>query len=170
MTRQALGTPKKKGPVFLTESGLSLIARTEGNNVSAKIPAAWYRLLNRVCKHHSDFKRLGFHHLRNEIRRLADGETMGVFLRHGKPVKTDALAGVYSNTDFEKVFKAQDKLWETWKDIFTPLDEVELPRKITPEDIRLIRRLKRQGVQTKKLAERFGVCADTIRKYCHKKK
>lgn len=174
MTRQALGTPKKKGPVFVTESGLSLIARTEGNNVSAKIPAAWYRLLRRVCKHHPEFKRLGFHHLRktagNEIRRLADGETMGVFLRHGKPVKTDALAGVYSNADFEKVFKAQDKLWETWKEIFTPLDEVELPRKITPEDIRLIRRLKRQGVQTKKLAERFGVCADTIRRYCRKKK
>lgn len=174
MTRQALGTPKKKGPVFVTESGLSLIARTKGNNVSAKIPAAWYRLLNRVCKHHSDFKRLGFHHLRktagNEIRRLADGETMGVFLRHGKPVKTDALAGVYSNADFEKVFKAQDRLWETWKDIFTPLDEVELPRKITPEDIRQIRRLKRQGVKTKVLAERFGVCADTIRTYCRKKK
>ena len=64
MTRQALGTPKKKGPVFLTEGGLSLIARTEGNNVSAKIPAAWYRLLNRVRKHQKEFKRLGFHHLR----------------------------------------------------------------------------------------------------------
>ena len=64
MTRQALGTPKKKGLVFLTEGGLSLIARTEGNNVSAKIPAAWYRLLNRVRKHQKEFKRLGFHHLR----------------------------------------------------------------------------------------------------------
>jgi DNA-binding transcriptional regulator YiaG len=160
--------------VFLTESGLSLIARTKGNNVSAKIPAAWYRLLNRVCKHHPDFKRLGFHHLRktagNEIRKIADGETMGVFLRHGKPVKTDALAGVYSNADFEKVFKAQDKLWETWKDIFTPLDEVALPRKITPEQIRQMRRLKTQGVKTKKLAEMFGVSLDTIRVYCRKKK
>lgn len=174
MTQQALGTPKKKGPVFLTENGLSLIARTKGNNVSAKIPAAWYRLLNRVCKHHPDFKRLGFHHLRktagNEIRKIADGETMGVFLRHGKPVKTDALAGVYSNADFEKVFKAQDKLWETWKDIFTPLDEVELPRKITPEQIRQMRRLKTQGVKTKKLAEMFGVSPDTIRVYSRKKK
>lgn len=173
MTRQALGTPKKKGPVFLTESGLSLIARTTGNNVSAKIPAAWYRLLNRVCKHHPKFKRLGFHHLRktagNEIRKLADGETMGVFLRHGKPVKSDMLAGVYSNPVFPRVFEAQDRFWEAWKDIFTPLGEVELPRKISPEQIRQIRRLKRQGVQTKKLAEMFGVCADTIRTYCRKK-
>ncbi len=98
-------------------SGKSLIEPTKGNNVSAKISAAWYRLLNRVKKNHSDFKRLGFYHLRKTagdfIRKLSDGETMGVFLRHGKPVKTDALAGVYSNADFEKVFKAQARLsWD----------------------------------------------------------
>jgi len=174
MTRQAIGTPKKQGPVFLTDGGLSLIARTTGNNVSAKIPAAWYRLLNRVQKHHPDFKRLGFHHLRrtagNEVRKFTDGETMGVFLRHGKPVKSDPQAGAYSNPVFTRVFDVQDKLWEVWKDIFTPLDDVELPRKTSPEQIRQIRRLKKQGVKTKKLAEMFGVCADTIRVYCRKKK
>ena len=173
MTRQALGTPKRGGPVFLTAGGSSLIARTEGNNVCAKIPAAWYRLLNRVGKHHKGFKRLGFHHLRktagNEVRKLADGETMGVFLRHGKPVESDSLAGLYSNPVFPRVFEAQDLLWESWKDIFTPLEDVELPRKTTPEQIRQIRRLKKQGVPTKKLAETFGVCADTIRVYCRKK-
>lgn len=173
MTRQALGTPKKQGLVFVTESGLSLIAKTAGNNTSAKIPAAWGRLVSRVRKHHPDFRWFGFHHLRktagNQVRKLADGETMGVFLRHGKPVKTDALAGSYSNPDFTKVFAAQDKLWELWKDIFTPLEDVELPRKTSPEQIRQIRRLKKQGVQTKKLAEMFGVCTDTIRVYCRKK-
>lgn len=174
MTRQAIGTPTKKGPVFLTDGGFSLIARTTGNNVSAKIPAAWYRLLNRVQKHHPDFKRLGFHHLRktaaNEVRKLSDGETMGVFLRHGKPVKSDMLAGAYSNPVFTRVFDVQDKLWEHWKDIFTPLDDVKLPRKTSPEQIHQIRRLKKQGMNTKKLAEMFGVCADTIRVYCRKKK
>jgi len=173
MTRQALGTPKKQGLVFVTDSGLSLIAKTAGNNTSAKIPAAWGRLVRRVRKHHRDFRWFGFHHLRrtagNQVRKLADGETMGVFLRHGKPVKTDALAGSYSNPDFTKVFAAQDKLWEVWKDIFTPLEDVELPRKTSPEQIRQIRRLKKQGVQTKKLAEMFGVCTDTIRVYCRKK-
>ena len=140
MIRQALGTPKKKGTVFLTASGLSLIARTSGNNVSAKIPAAWNRLLKRVQKHHPEYRRLSFHHLRktarNEIRKLADGETMGVFLRHGKPVKSDTLAGMYSDPVFPRVFEGQDKMWESWKDIFTPLGEVELPRKISPEQIR----------------------------------
>ena len=174
MTRQALGEPKKKGPVFVTEGGLSLIAPTKGNNPCAKIPAAWYRLLNRVTKHHPEFKRLGFHHLRktagNFIRKLSDGETMGVFLRHGKPVKSDPLAGTYSNPVFSRVFDAQDRLWELLKDIFTPLEEVELPRKVSPETIRQIRRLKRQGIKTKKLSEMFGVSTSTIRVYCRKKK
>ena len=173
MTRQALGTPKKKGLALTTEGGQSLIAPTKGNNTSKKIPNAWNRLLDRVQKHHPEFKRLGFHHLRrtagNEIRKLADGETMGVFLRHGKPVKSDSLAGLYSNPVFTRVFEAQDRLWEVWKDIFTPLEDVELPRKTSPEQIRQIRRLKKQGVQTKKLAEMFGVCTDTIRVYCRKK-
>ncbi len=174
MTKQALGEPKKKGHVFVTEGGFSLIAPTKGNNPSANIPRAWYRLLNRVEKHHPEFKRLGFHHLRktagNLIRRLSDGETMGVFLRHGKPVKSDPLAGTYSNPVFSRVFEAQDRLWELLKDIFTPLGEVELPRKISPETIREIRRLKRQGIKTKKLSEMFGVSPTTIRVYCRKKK
>jgi len=173
MTRKALGSPKKNGPVFVTKSGLSLIAPTEGNNTSAKIPAAWYRLLKRVQKQHPDFKRLGFHHLRktagNLIRKLSDGETMGVFLRHGKPVKSDALAGVYSNPVFQRVFDAQERMWEFLKDIFTPLEEVELPRKISPANIRQIRSLKKQGIKTKKLSEMFGISPSMIRTYCRPK-
>jgi hypothetical protein len=172
MTQQALGDPKKKGPVFVTKTGSSLIAPTKGNNTSAKIPAAWYRLLNRVQKHHPGFKRLGFHHLRktagNFVRKLSDGETMGVFLRHGKPVKSDPLAGTYSNPVFSRVFDAQDRLWELLKDIFTPLEEIELPRKVSPETIRQIRSLKKQGIKTKKLSEMFGISPDRIRVYCRK--
>jgi integrase len=172
MTQQALGDPKKKKPVFVTKTGSSLIAPTKGNNTSAKIPAAWYRLLNRVQKHHPGFKRLGFHHLRktagNFVRKLSDGETMGVFLRHGKPVKSDPLAGTYSNPVFSRVFDAQDRLWELLKDIFTPLEEIELPRKVSPETIRQIRSLKKQGIKTKKLSEMFGISPDRIRVYCRK--
>ncbi|MBX9679108.1 MAG: hypothetical protein K2X38_10130 [Gemmataceae bacterium] len=173
LTRQALGEPKKKGPVFTTRTGSSLIAPTKGNNPSAKIPAAWYRLLKRVQKHHPDFKRLGFHHLRktagNFVRKLSDGETMGVFLRHGKPVKSDPLAGTYSNPVFSRVADAQDRVWELLKDIFTPLEEVDLPRKTSPETIRQIRLLRKQGIPTKKLAEMFGISLNMIRVYCRRK-
>ena len=68
------------------------------------------------------------------------------------------------------MFEAQDRLWEFLKDIITPLGEVELPRKISPETIREIRRLKRRGIKTKKLSEMFGVSTSTIRAYCRKKK
>jgi hypothetical protein len=71
---------------------------------------------------------------------------------------------------FSSVFDAQDKLWELLKDIFTPLEEVELPRKVSPETIRQIRRLKRQGIKTKKLSEMFGVSPTMIRVYCRKKR
>ncbi len=173
ITKQALGLPKKKGPVFVTKHGRTLIAPTEGNNPSANIPRAWYRLLDRVEKHQPGFKRLGFHHLRKTasdlIRKISDGETMGVFLRHGKPVKSDPLAGVYSNPAFQKVFEAQDRMWEVLKDIFTPLGEVELPRKISPATIRQIRSLKRQGIKTKKLAEMFNISPTMVRVYCRKK-
>jgi integrase len=106
ITRKALGESKKKGLVLTTEAGLSLIAPTEGNNTSKKIPNAWNRLLRRIKKHedHKDFRMLGFHHLRKTagdlIRKLSDGETMAVFLRHGKPVKSDPLADRYSNPAF----------------------------------------------------------------------
>jgi len=68
--------------------------------------------------------------------------------------------GAYSNPVFTRVFEVQDKLWEYWKDIFTPLEDVELRRKISPEQIRQIPRFKKQGIKTEKLAEMFGVCAD----------
>lgn len=175
ITRMALGEVKKKGLVLTTEGGLSLIAPTAGNNTSKKIPNAWNRLLRRVKKHkqHSDFKPLGFHHLRktagNFIRKLSDGETMGVFLRHKKPVRTDPLAEVYSNPAFQKVFDAQKRLWELLADIFTPLEEVELPRKVSPATIRQIRSLKKQGIKTEKLSEMFNLSPSMIRVYCRKK-
>jgi integrase len=105
ITKKALGEPKKKGLVFTTESGLGLLEPTKTNKRGAKIPNTWYRLLNRIYKFDKTFKRLGFHHLRKTsgdlMRRFSDGETMAVHLCHGKPVKTDALAGLYSYPAFE---------------------------------------------------------------------
>lgn len=174
ITKQALGSPKKHGPVLVTKTGSSLSTITKGNNPCAQIPSAWYRLLDRVQKHHPDFKRLGFHYLRktasNFIRQFADGETSAVFLRHGKPVKADALADVYSNRDFAKVFDAQQRMWELLKDIFTPLEDVQLPRKISPASIEKIRSLKKQGIDAKKLSELFGISVNMVYKYCRGRK
>src|SRR5262249_2704541 len=90
VTKEALGE-RKKGLVFRTKNGVGLLEPTEKNNRGAKIPNAWYRLLDRVERSHPGFKRLGFHHLRKTsgdlMRKFSDGETMAVHLCHGKPVK-----------------------------------------------------------------------------------
>lgn len=173
ITKEALGEPKKKGLVFTTESGLGLLEPTKTNRRGARIPNTWYRLLKRVRKFDETFKRLGFHHLRKTsgdlMRRFSDGETMAVHLCHGKPVKTDALAGLYSNPVFERIFQAQRRVYEYLADIFTPLEQVELPRKISPATIRQIRSMKKSGIKTRKVAEVLGVSEDTVRRYARKK-
>lgn len=168
ITKIALGE-RRKGLVFTTKNGTSLLEPTARNNKCAKIPNAWYRLLNRVCKFNPDFRRLGFHCLRKTsgdlMRRFSDGETMAVHLCHGKPVKTDVLAGVYSNPVFSRVFEAQRRVYDYLADIFTPLEQVELPRKISPAVIRQIRTLKKTGIKTRKIAEVLGLTIQTVRRY-----
>ena len=168
-TRKMIGEPKNEGLVITTNDGKSLYSLTKGNNVSAKIPNAWYRLIKRVRKHHPEFKRLGFHHLRktagNLIRQVSDGETAGVFLRHGKPVKTDLLIGIYSNPAFERVFDAQKKVFEILRGIFEPKDDEIIPKKLSKETVAEIKREKKMGTKTKFLAKKFGVSESTIRAY-----
>jgi integrase len=172
ITKKALGEPKKKGLVFTTENGIGLLEPTVTNRRGAKIPNAWYRLLKRVKKFHENFKRLGFHHLRktsgNLMRQFSDGETMAVHLCHGKPVKTDALAGLYSNPVFVRIFEAQRRVFDFLADIFTPLEQVELPRKVSPGIIRQIRAMKKNGIKTAKVAEVLGVTVQTVRRYARK--
>jgi len=173
ITREALGEPKKNGLVFTTESGLGLLEPTKTNKRGARIPNTWYRLLNRMKKLSTPIKRLGFHHLRKTsgdlMRKFTDGETMAVHLCHGKPVKSDALAGLYSNPVFERVFEGQRRVYEYLADIFTPLKEVELPRTISHATIRQIRAMKKNFIKTKKIADVLGVTEDTVRRYARKK-
>jgi hypothetical protein len=103
------------------------------------------------------------------MRKFGDGETMAVHLCHGKPVKTDALASLYSNPVFERIFVAQQRVYEYLADIFTPLGQVELPRKISPATIRQIRAMKKNCIKTKKIAEVLGVSENTVRRYAQKR-
>lgn len=44
-----------------------------------------------------------------------------------------------------------------------------MPRKFTTEQVREIRRLKRQGIKTKVIAEQFGMSVNQINRYARKK-
>ena len=104
------------------------------------------------------------------MRQVADGETAGVFLRHGKPVKTDELIGVYTNPVFERVFEAQGKVFEKLKDVFQPKIDKVVPRKLSRETIAEIIREKKAGTKTKFLAKKYEVSETTIRYYTRKGK
>lgn len=172
LTAQAMGERKTEGRVLLNGNGNPLHSRVQGKQ-SRQIKNAWDRLLARVLKHHTDFKKMGFHGIRRTaiqfIREESDGETAGVFACHGKPVPQDAQLHLYSNPIFPRVFEAQDKVWAKLSAFMTDLGADVLPRKFSPETIREVRRLKRQGVKTKVIAAQFGMSVNQVNRYARKK-
>ena len=172
LTRQAMGKPRVEGRVLLNGNGNPLHSKVKGKQ-SRQIKNAWDRLLTRVKKHHDTFRTMGFHGLRRTaiqfIRDESDGETAGVFACHGKPVPQDAQLGLYSNPVFPNVFAAQRKVWEKLSKFMTDLGTDALPRKFTPEQVREIRRLKRQGIKTKVIAAQFGMSVNQVNRYAKKK-
>lgn len=97
--------------LFTTESGLPYNARTASGNKPNKIPSLWNNLHKKLA---GKCRKLAFKFLRKTsgdmVRRIADGETMGIHLTHGHPVKSDTLADIYTNRPFDKVFAATDMI------------------------------------------------------------
>lgn len=171
LTEQAFGEKKAEGRVLLNGAGNPLHTKVKGKQ-SRQIKNAWDRLLKRVQKHHEKFRTMGFHGLRRTaiqfIREESDGETAGVFASHGTPVPQDKLLGLYSNPLFPRVFTAQDKVWAKLSAFMIDLGTDVMPRKFTPETIREVRRLKRQGVKTKVIAEQFNMSVNQVNRYARK--
>ena len=98
--------------------------RVDSKNSQAKFGNVWDKLLNRVQKHHPDFRRLPFGSLRdllpNIIEREFDKETADIALQHGAP--DHQILRCYSNVPYKKVFRATVVL----KPMFQPfLDELQ---------------------------------------------
>jgi hypothetical protein len=83
---------------------------------------SWNRLLEQVCQTIPKFRRLSFKHLRKTagqlVRNRSDGEVCGVFLCHGKAVRTDDLADAYSNRPFAKVTAASQQVRQDLEPMF----------------------------------------------------
>jgi hypothetical protein len=169
-------TPTPDSHLFLTEQGYPLTRQTSGGNRNQRIPNIFDSLLRRVKKDHPDFKRLSLGKLRKTagdlVKQFSDGEVAGVFLRHGKVVKTDDLADVYTNRPYGKMFAALRKVEEYLQPMFeaTPVDPFPEKRKmggpnITPGQIQRIRKMRRQGYKVWKIAEVVGVTRQTVHRY-----
>ncbi len=174
---------RKKQPEFASDALLSLTDRnlpyygqTEGGNNSSRISKLWYRgLMDRIKKDQPTFRRLSPKSLRktagNLIRDIAGGEVMGVFLAHGKPVKSDDLAEQYSNRPFARVFEALGKLherlqplWNAVPDSF-PLEKAKTRNggaNISVGKIEAIKALTAQGLKPGVVAEQLNVSLATV--------
>ena len=118
-----------------------------------------------------DFRTLSFGKLRktagNLIKRFSDGETAGVFLCHGTPVKTDALSDVYTNRDFAKVFAAIKKgraipATDVRCRTQRPLQATAQPTDGTAHRQSRCEELWRQGSSIKEIAEKLDVAVSTV--------
>jgi hypothetical protein len=109
------GIESQEKALIVTARGESYGRATRGGNKNSRVRNLWVSLIGRVVKAgHPGFRFLPFKQLRKTggemVRRFADGETQGIFLCHGRPVKTDQLADIYSSRPYYRVFEALDKI------------------------------------------------------------
>ena len=95
--RKTLGPVAPDSLLLVSDRGEPLFHSTKSGNYAKRFQNLWYGgLLRRVRMDYPDFRTLSFGKLRktagNLIKRFSDGETAGVFLSHGTPVKTDVLS------------------------------------------------------------------------------
>jgi hypothetical protein len=167
--RQAQGSAEPSSLLFVTDKGAPFFKATAGKNEGQRFANIWGGLTNRVRKDYPEFEKLSFGKLRktggNLIRRFADGEVAGVFLCHGKPVKSDDLSGVYTNPTFGKVFKASKVVEEYLAPMFAVTDDPfgkyhqqYLSRKLVKRIVELFD----QGTTVARIATEVGVAPSTI--------
>ena len=118
--RKKMGGYTPDSLLFVTEDGLPMWKLTKGGNNGQQFQNMWAD----VVKHPEGVRRLSLGKLRKTagdmIKAIADGEVSGVFLHHGKPVKTDDLSDIYTNRHFDKVFMAQREAHKRFK-LFEPI-------------------------------------------------
>jgi hypothetical protein len=167
--------------LLLTETGRPLSEPTAGNNRNNKIPNAWGKLLGRIRKDRSEFRKLSFNKLRktagNLVRQFADGETAFVFLSHGTPCKAGDLLDLYTNKNFNKVFLALDAVRLHLAPMFARVavpfpaaDAKEERPALSRGTISKSRRLRQQGFKVAKIAEEIGISEGPVRRYCRGRK
>jgi hypothetical protein len=118
--------------VLVTSKGRGYAEKTASGNKPSKVRNYWENLLDTIQAEpdHKDFRRLPFEALRDTasdmVRSISDGEVSGIFLCHGKPVKSDSLADIYTNRPFGKVFNALRKLRTKLQPMFADQSQAAL--------------------------------------------
>jgi hypothetical protein len=131
-----------------------------------QIPNKWNQLTKRVQKTKPDFRQLSFNKLRktagNLVRAEAHGEVAGIFLCHGRPVRSDELLDLYTNRPFGRVFEAIDKVGERlrplWAGVAEPFpNEPASPRTMSLATMKQVRRMREQGYKRRYIQQELNL-------------
>jgi hypothetical protein len=169
--RQRIENATPDAVLLLSERGEPLFHETESGNAGRRIQNLWYSgLLRRVLKDHPQFRKLSFGKLRktagNFMRRFSDGETQGVFLCHGQPVKSDELSDIYSNRDFAKAFAAIQAVRDHLQPVFDAAPKEPFASPIRQSKGRTVGKrigqLKSQGVPVAQIAKEVRLSRSAV--------
>jgi hypothetical protein len=170
--RRLQGNARPESLLFMTDKGEPFAKATRGGNAGQRFASIWGGLVERVRNDAEDplsFPKLSFGKLRktggNLVRRFADGEVAGVFLCHGKPVKTDDLSEVYTNRVFGKVFKANKVVEAHLAPMFAAVDDPfgKYRQQYTSRKVvKIILALFDQGTRISKISTETGVSRGAI--------
>jgi integrase len=120
--------------LVLNGRGNPLYGKSRNGDRSRQIANAWYRLLNRIRRKDSTFKKLGFNSLRDTsadfVRQIADGELASIHLAH-KHHTTDSLLHCYTNPNFNRLAKVHERIEKVlvpmWEAVSDPTQEPPRP-------------------------------------------
>ena len=132
--------------------------------------------MKRVRQDYPDFRKLSFGKLRKTasslIRRFGDGETAGVFLCHGHPVKSDRLLDIYADRDFARVFRAIREVEEYLRPVFDSApDDLHAqpgPQKTGRKTVKRIAALKKQGMSIREISKEIGMSKSAVARHLGK--
>lgn len=137
-----------------------------------RITNNWSALIRRIRKDVPDFRQLPFKFLRKTsaqlVREVSDGETAGVHLCHGTPVRTDSQLGAYSNPVFARVYKAHDDVRARLAAVFDAVPEPFAGGKLggggnlSVATIERIRKMLSDGYSASEVAKIVGVSRQTV--------
>jgi hypothetical protein len=166
--------------LFVTENGHSYLTRSPSGNPNQRIPNIFAALVRRVRRDHRDFPRLSFGKLRktgaNFVKRFSDGEVAATFLCHGRAVKVDDLADVYTDRPIGKVFEALRKVEKYLEPMFVAVPQNPFPEEgkkgglnISRGLVRKMQKLRSQGFKVDASARMCNVNRTTVLRHTKKR-
>jgi hypothetical protein len=170
MVRWALERSHRIGSdlLFVSEKGQPWYNES-ASNAQYKFANTWARLLDRVRKSETEFRRLPFGTLRDTLpdllRHRVGDDMASLCLAHGSPFHGDSLLECYGNKPYGRLHKALRELRAHYADVFaaSPSDPLGEQKQYIPVAVRdRVRALISEGGSAPEIARECGVSKMTV--------